>query len=335
VYRLIRDYGADAVIHSGDTDYDERPDWFERRIDETLGPMFPYFLSIGNHDDGPVWKKYAARFRARCNRIPHATCEGDYGINSVVRYRGLTVVLSGVAVMGSGHEQYASTALSSSDSAWKVCSWHKRLTGKAVAEVCRQHGAFIINGHEHNYRRTTTLRDVPRLVPSTEFTDPALLHLAPGSTFMVWNGLGGSAITPATSCCSGAWVASYDAMHAVLFITYHVDGDPYKARGELVNVNGEVIDRFVVVTEPGDTRNTSTTTSTTPATTTTTTTLPSSTVSLQIPVAAGNDDAEESATGHVDVVSTDLELTYSQSPQTVGIRFRDVHVPWGADVTHA
>jgi hypothetical protein len=334
VYRLVRDYGADAVIHSGDTDYDERPDWFERRIDETLGPMFPYFLSVGNHDDGPVWKKYAARFQARCNRIPQATCEGDYGINSVVRYRGLTVVLSGVNVMGSGHERYASAALSSSDSAWKVCSWHKRLTGNAVAEVCRQHGAFIINGHEHNYRRTTTLRDVPRLLPSTEFTDPGLLHLAPGATFMVWNGLGGSAITPATSCCSGAWVASYDAMHAVLFITYHVDGDPYKARGELVNVNGEVIDRFVVVTEP-DVRHGTTTTSTTLATTTTTTTLPLSTVSLQIRVASGSDDAEENVTGHVNAASSDLEMVYSQSPQTVGIRFRDVDVPWGVDVTHA
>ena len=347
VYRLVRDYGADAVIHSGDTDYDERQDWFERRIDETLGPMFPYFLSVGNHDDGLVWADYAARFQARCDRIPGATCAGDYGINSVVHYAGLTVVLSGVSTMGLGHEQYAREALSASDSAWKICSWHKRLTGSAVAEVCRQQGALIVNGHEHNYRRTRTLSSISGPVASTEFSDPRFLRLGPGTTFMVWNGLGGSAITSASSCCSGAWAAAYDAMHAVLFITFHVDGNPYAARGELVNVNGEVLDTFVVVTDPGDTRTTTTvavtttttaapaTTTTAPAIATTTTTLPAGSGALQIQVAGSSDDAEESATAQVDTASSDLELVYDGSRQTVGIRFRSVDIPWGADVTQA
>ncbi|HZO19559.1 MAG TPA: Ig-like domain-containing protein, partial [Gemmatimonadaceae bacterium] len=52
-------------------------------------------------------------------------------------------------------------------------------------------------------------------------------------------------------------------------------------------------------------------------------------------VAAGTDDAEESATGGVDLASSDLEMVFDVSDQTVGLRFNGVTVPRGATITRA
>ena len=52
-------------------------------------------------------------------------------------------------------------------------------------------------------------------------------------------------------------------------------------------------------------------------------------------VAASSDDAEENASGSVSLTSTDLELVYDGSNQTVGMRFNGVAVPQGAPITRA
>jgi len=51
VLQLIHDEGADAVIHAGDFDYQDDPAAWEAQIDAFLGPDFPYFASMGNHDE--------------------------------------------------------------------------------------------------------------------------------------------------------------------------------------------------------------------------------------------------------------------------------------------
>jgi parallel beta helix pectate lyase-like protein/K319-like protein len=52
-------------------------------------------------------------------------------------------------------------------------------------------------------------------------------------------------------------------------------------------------------------------------------------------IAAGVDDAEESAAGVVTTGSGDLELVYDGSNQWVGMRFTNLTVPRGATITHA
>jgi len=52
-------------------------------------------------------------------------------------------------------------------------------------------------------------------------------------------------------------------------------------------------------------------------------------------VSAGSDDAEEYATGTVDLISSDLELIYDNRLQKVGLRFNNVTVPYGATITGA
>ena len=56
---------------------------------------------------------------------------------------------------------------------------------------------------------------------------------------------------------------------------------------------------------------------------------------LDVPVRAGPDDAEEAASGAVDLSSSDLELVTDGTAQTVGMRFTGVAVPAGATISSA
>src|SRR4051794_33589530 len=57
---------------------------------------------------------------------------------------------------------------------------------------------------------------------------------------------------------------------------------------------------------------------------------------VDVRVAAGSDDAEESSGGSVSLTSTDLELvTDGKVVQTVGVRFKTLAVPKGATVSAA
>jgi len=57
---------------------------------------------------------------------------------------------------------------------------------------------------------------------------------------------------------------------------------------------------------------------------------------IDVPVAAGSDDAEEGPTGNVNLTSSDLELvTDGTKVQRVGIRFASLGIPRGATVTAA
>ncbi len=52
-------------------------------------------------------------------------------------------------------------------------------------------------------------------------------------------------------------------------------------------------------------------------------------------IEASNDDAEEKADGHVSIASSDLELVYDGSYQTVGMRFNNIEIPQGSTITAA
>ncbi len=66
-----------------------------------------------------------------------------------------------------------------------------------------------------------------------------------------------------------------------------------------------------------------------------TVTNPSGTLSLEIRVSSNSDDGEESAAGQTNINSSDLELVFDKSDQTVGIRFNGVTIPRGATIVDA
>jgi predicted phosphodiesterase len=285
VLQLIKSEHADLVIHAGDLDYVDQPDIWEAQVESILGRYFPYFVAVGNHDV-PAWAGpggYQELLQQRLERIRRrgADCTGDLGVNSVCRFRGLTFVLSGVGTYGEGHEDYLADALASAPEAWKLCVWHKNQhdmqvgtksdeVGWRAYRLCGNHGALILTGHEHSYSRTYALSGVGFPEIQHGFHGPAnQIDLEPGATAVVVAGLGGvsarffaAELHPDISWWASIYARNYQLMNGVetgvlgsvefgaLFIDFHVDGDPHKARAYFKTVSGAIIDSFELTVSP-------------------------------------------------------------------------------------
>ena len=279
VLRLILDEQADAVLHQGDLWYGDQSmpqsafDW-EAQLDSVLGPDFPYFSSIGNHDV-QIWSAYQPLLQARIDSVEGADCTsapGELGIKSACTFNGLTFLLLGAGTVGTGYDEYIQTQLASYDSIWRVCSWHKNQTEMQVGgkssevgwgpyDACREGGAFVATAHEHSYSRTRTLSNMSTRTIDPVRPEPGLLGVGQGHSFAFVSGLGGKSIRDQERClpvsfpygCAGEWASIYTsnqgADHGVLFIEFNVDGDPRKASGYFKNVSGEIIDEFVIYSE--------------------------------------------------------------------------------------
>src|SRR5262245_26868898 len=163
VLTLIKNEGAAMVLHQGDFDYVNDADGFFAKIDAILGPNFPYFASVGNHDVA-TWNTgcgdtdgcYAQFLKDRMARI--GVVPDDPNLNDqmyTVTYRGLKMVFVGQQT-SSGDTTYApyiQSQLANDPHIWKICSWHKdqnamQLGTKAdemgwgVYENCRSNGAI-------------------------------------------------------------------------------------------------------------------------------------------------------------------------------------------------
>jgi len=275
VLQLIKDEGADMVLHQGDFEYTDDPDAWDQQINDVLGPDFPYFASIGNHDlvalDG-----YKQKLNERLAKINGANCSGDLGIKSSCTYKGLFFILSGVGTVGSGHDTFIRDQLLQDNSIWRICSWHKNMnamqvglkpddTGWEVYEECRKAGAIIATGHEHSYERTKTLISIENQIVDSDFSDPNNVIVREGSSFVFVSGLGGKSIRNQDQClpttfpygCNSEWASIYTsdqgANFGALFCSFHVDGEPNKANCYFKDISGIVPDQFTITSFVGDT----------------------------------------------------------------------------------
>jgi len=276
VLQLIKNEGADMVMHQGDFAYQssDTSNW-EKAVNDVLGSNFPYFGSVGNHDSS--WSSsYAPKLKSIADRVG-ATCTGKYGENSVCKYQGLHMILSGGGQTGSesGNASYIKNELAKDNSVWSICSWHHnqremQVGGKGSSvgwgpyEECRKGGAIIATGHEHSYQRTKTLSNTQSQTvdtsckdnPSTPQVDVCVSN---GATFVFVAGTGGKSLRDQERCfptsypygCKGEWASIYtdpqqNGKIGALFIEFNVDGNPNKAKGYFKDVNGKVIDRFEV-----------------------------------------------------------------------------------------
>jgi len=270
VLELIRQEGAEMTIVSGDLAYEEEDpasaDRWAALITDVLGPEYPLFATIGNHDVRQ-WPGYRKHIDERLSRIPEAACEGILGQQAACRYQGLFFLQADAGTPA----QYYERELANSDALWKICSWHynqraMQIGGKEdemdwqAYEACREQGAIIATAHEHSYERTKTLTDIDDQVVSEEWPSGQLLRVEPGSTFVFVSGLGGHSIRDQERClpaeppygCRGEWASIYtsnqDATYGALFIVFNVDGDPARARGYFKNIDGVVVDSFEITT---------------------------------------------------------------------------------------
>ena len=267
VCELIRDEGADACIISGDFGYSDPVQVWCSLIDQVFPAGFPVFGSVGNHDES-AWPEYRSWLLTRVD----GTWTGDYGVDSSHLFHGLHFILSGAGTMGdnAAHAAYVQAEFGMSGQIWKLLSMHKQMremqvgnksdeTGWPIFENAREAGAIIITAHEHSYHRTHVLSSMSTQTVA-DATSP--YTITPGQTFTAVSGLGGRSIRDQQRCrpfvppygCNGEWAAIYttdqNAKPGALFIEFFVDGDPLKAHGWFKNIDGEIIDDFIVFSEP-------------------------------------------------------------------------------------
>ena len=271
VLNLIKAERAQAVVHAGDFDYHNKPASWEAQINGVLGENFPYFATIGNHDekfwDGP--NGYQQYLMNRLRRLGIAW-DGDLGIQSSVRYQGVFLVLTAPGVRKAAalsHEAYIRERLAADSSIWSISTWHKDMkrmqvggkgddTGWGVYDESANGGAIIVAGHEHSYSRSYLLSSVSeQIVASTA----DVMTLTKGQSFVVVSGLGGESIRPqrlagpwwariyASKCLRNDHVCQPNATFGAFFGVFNVDGTSNKAEFYFKDINGKVVDRFTVM----------------------------------------------------------------------------------------
>lgn len=284
VLNLIADEGADAVVHNGDFDYQDNPAAWENRINGILGADFPYFAIVGNHDafawNGP--DGYGARIAARHARVPEMECTGELGVKASCHFRGLHLLQSCVgtdelrpdcAADSNEHVGFIRDTLRNDAAIFSVCNWHKNQhdmqvgskrdeVGWSAYQVCMDAGAIIATGHEHSYSRTLALTDIGNAAAGHGATGaPDIVELSEGSTFAFVSGLAGAGVRrfSAIDHDDDTWWASYytadrwvkngtdmgsTGHYGALFIRFHVDGNPRRARAYFKDLDGRMVDEF-------------------------------------------------------------------------------------------
>ncbi len=270
VLQLVKNEGAQAVIHTGDFEYKNDPAQFDGQIEKILQTSIPYFGNIGNHDVAN-WTTPNGGYQAVLARRSGTFCTGDKGNMATCNFKGLFFLEMGIGSNSSKDEpafvNYIKAQLAQSNAIWKICNWHEnqqamQVGGKSDSvgwqayEACREAGAIISTSHEHTYHRTKTLTNMTSQTVDPSCNSPTQLCVAPGKTFAFVSGLGGSSIRTQQRClpatypygCNGEWAKIYTsdqgATYGALFIVFNYQGDPYKAHGYFKNINNVIVDEF-------------------------------------------------------------------------------------------
>jgi hypothetical protein len=230
VLNLIKNEGAQAVFHQGDFDYGDNPRAFFARVDSVLGANFPYFASVGNHDEtrwpttcgsGDGNGCYATFLKDRMTRI--GVTPDDPNLNDEmysVIWNGLKVVFVGQTKSNNAtYANYITSQFNGDEHIWKVSSWHQNQNrmqigdkpddmGWDVYENSRRAGALIVTGHEHSYERTVTLSSVMNQTPDQAQHPPVngvpsapnTLRVQQGAVPVIVSGLAGKGIRNQDRC---------------------------------------------------------------------------------------------------------------------------------------
>jgi hypothetical protein len=291
VLSLIKTEDVDAVVHLGDIDYTDDPTSWDELVRANLGDEVPYLTVVGNHDV-PMWypasegsPSYQAIATRKQAAISGLRCSGEVGVQAKCTFRGLVLVESGIGTLPEVPDDPNRLAaldrsLTDETAIWKICAWHKNQrdlqlgsktdeVGWGAYEICRQHGALIMTGHEHSYARSRTLTDFSDGSAARAFGASGAMdavEVGEGKTVVTVAGLGGHSIrlfeeeihgtdvpswwaTVYTSnryVDNGVPVSDFKATYGALFVHFGVDGDPTLARAAFKTTDGAVVDEFTI-----------------------------------------------------------------------------------------
>lgn len=274
VLNLVKREGAQAVVHAGDLDYIPNPQAFEDNINGILGDTFPYFFSVGNHDD-EAWNGtggYQEFLESRFNKLG-ISWKGRLGVSASFSYKGVFFVVSAPDEFGitpSEAGNHIREELESDNSTWRVSFWHKnqklmQIGGKSdeagweVYEASRKGGAIMATGHEHSYSRTYEMANFQsQSISTTDNTvnlvrdDPATDSVDEGRSFAFVSGLGGRGIRDnEDNLDQNPWWANVyhlnnGGQYGALFGEFNYNGDASLARFYFKDIDGQVRDTFFV-----------------------------------------------------------------------------------------
>ena len=257
VLQLIKNEGAQAVVHLGDFDFNDNPNAWDQQINSVLGPNFPYFAVIGFHDVTAL-AGYQQKLQARLNQVSGASCSGNLAVQSVCIYKGLMMVFTAPGVMGTGHDIYIRDQLAQSNFTWRISGWnpvqqlmqvgeHLDETGWGVYEESRNGGAIVATAHTRSYERTYLMSSFQnQMIAST--ANP--LQISRGQSFAFVSGLGGDVVRP--QLLNGPWWASIwtsdqGADYGALFCTFGINDQPNRASCYFKDISNHIPDQFDIL----------------------------------------------------------------------------------------
>lgn len=267
VMNMIKDEGADMIMHAGDLDYVGEPDEWVDQIAQVFPNDFPYFAVFGDKEAGNLTGSgsYQEVCETRMNLIG-IPWDGSLGIQSSFTYNGIFFVQTAPGVSGSNHDSYIRNQLAANNDIWRVSVWHKNMRdlspgligsgiGWDVYRESRQAGVFIITGDDHIYGRTHLLSSMEnQVMASTSDTlvlakdDPATSE-DEGRSFVAVSGLGGRGIN-AQRNFDPLWASVYsrnqDANPGALFGVFNYNGQADLARFYFKDIDGIIADSFYV-----------------------------------------------------------------------------------------
>ena len=327
--------GLDLVVSTGDMIYasgtlaEQDPQFFKPYKD--LIRKMVFWPVMGNHDY--VTNRGAPWIQVHYTPANNAAHSEQY--YSFDHGNAHFAVIDSDQSTSKGSPQYVflSQDLAASTAPWKFVFFHHAIYVSSGANSTirsnltplfdASHVDIVFMGHVHTYERSKPLVGGKAVG-------------AGSGTVYVTTGGGGASLTRSSSSSTTAYAES--AYH---YTRVSIDGGALEL--EMIRADGKVRDTMVL--QKGTRASATATTTTITTTTITTTTIISSTITstpsptlppgartLEVPVAASADDAEESSSGSVSLKSRDLDLTEAGSVQTVGIRFRKVTIPRGAHV---
>lgn len=242
----------------GDLDYADSPSQWESFVNAQVGPNYPYFYVLGNHETDNA-SAYRANAEARFNRlgIPWV---GTLTTHCRFDWRGIRFILTTPGIGDSSAAPYIRDQAAATTVPWVLSLFHQQMakmqvntkgdtTGWAVYEEARLQGVVTWNGHAHGYGRTHLLSKMDTQTVSDN-TSP--YTITRGASIVVQDGLGGDDITAA-----GPWAGqpywgkvytpSNGATFGAVLCTFGAAGDPRRADCVFRNIKGVDIDRWTMM----------------------------------------------------------------------------------------
>ena len=256
VLKLVKAEGAELVVHLGDLDYIDDPQFYDRINKELLDDIT--VISVQGNHDLIKWDEYEQIFTRNIEQNDELECVGLIGIKSVCYYYGIKILLINPEYRDLNNGNFVKDESIKNDYTWLVCAWHKNsnttMTGYKLRQVepivydsCKN--GLVFNGHSHTYSRMKTMASIENLTVFDHSLDKIIL--TNNTNTVIVSGLGGMSERAQERCFEDCdeWASIYtenqNAKPSAIFCDFSLTTD--KSICYLKNIDREIIDVFQVI----------------------------------------------------------------------------------------